>query len=182
MPKELSSNDLRLHEAFATILSGEGLSSYIVEIAKLVSTKELDRKNIQRVLDGYQIKRVEDIKEELLDLLIAYINLVLDDHVISEREKFNVGLLKKYFKIKEGDFYSLRYKEVQNILHRQFERIYLDNGVSKEEALEKVELQGLFNLSYDQFEEFKAGEIRRALDEGADIATLDTSRFPQQLP
>ncbi len=105
--------------------------------------------------------------------------MILNDHIISGNEKFNVELLKKYFNIKEGDFYKIRYQEVEYILHRQFERIYQDNAVSKEEALGKVDLQDIFDLSYDQFEEFKEKEIRRALNQGADIAGLDASKFPK---
>lgn len=179
MTMSLPNNDLELHEAFEIILSIESFSDYIIDIAELIYNKELDRNSIQKVLDKYKIRKVEDIKEELLDLLIVYINLILNDNIISEKEKFNVELLKKYFKIKEGDFYNNRYQEVEDILVRQFERIYLDNYVSKEEAIHSVELQGLFNLSYDQFDQIKENEIRRALDRGADITNLDTARYPK---
>lgn len=179
MPTALSKDDLELHEAFGIILSIKTFSDYIIDIAELIYRNQLDRENIQTVLDEYKIRKIDAIKEELLDLMIVYINLILNDHIISDNEKFNIELLKKYFKIEEGDFYTHRYQEVEDILHRQFERIYLDNEVSKEEALQKVELQDLFNLSYDQFEEFREQEIRRALNQGADIKSLDTSKFPK---
>lgn len=179
MPTPLSKEDLELHEAFGIILSIKSLSGYVMDIAYLIYKNELDRDSIQKVLNEHKVGDIQDIKEELLDLLILYINLILNDHIISVNEKYNVELLKKYFKIKEGDFYTNRYQEVKDILHRQFERIYLDNKVTKEEAIHNVDLQDLFNLSYDQFDEFKENEIGRALNEGADISKLDTSKFPK---
>lgn len=175
----LSKDDLELHEAFGIILSIRSLSGYVLDIAHLIYKNELDRESLQKVLDEHKINNIQDIKEELLDLLIIYINLILNDHIISNNEKYNVELLKKHFRIKEGDFYVNRYQEVEDILHRQFERIYLDNKVSEEEAIQSVELQDLFDLSYDQFEEFKENEIRRALNHGADISVLDTAQFPK---
>jgi len=63
-----------------------------------------------------------------LNIIIMYVNLVLNDNVISEKEKLNVKTLKRYFKL----------KEVESILFRQFQRIYEDGNVSREEAIEKV--------------------------------------------
>lgn len=179
MEMTLSKDDLELHEAFGVILSIESFSDYISDVAELIYNNELSRENLETILTDHKIRRVEDIKEELLDLLIVYINLVLNDHIISEKENRNVGLLKIYFKIKEGDFYNNRYYEVEDILHRQFERLYLDNSINKEEALHNVDLQNLFDLSYDQFDEFKEKEVRKALEQGTDISDLDTARYPK---
>lgn len=59
--------------------------------------------------------------------------------------------------------------------------IYLDNTVDSLEALHNVELQQLFNLSYDQFDEFKNREIQRAIEQGADITSLDTAKIPKAI-
>ncbi|MDD3771478.1 MAG: hypothetical protein PHC38_02340 [Weeksellaceae bacterium] len=173
MNTALSKNDLELRKAFETIPSIKQLSNSVLEISQLVFTCEISRETIQDVLDKHQIENITSLKEELLDLLIAYVNLILDDHIVSESERFNIEILKKYFRIKEGDFYTHRYSEIENILHRQFERIYSDNDVNLEEAIHKVALQEVFDLSYDQFEEFKQNEISRAIEQGADATTLD---------
>lgn len=179
MKSALPKNDTELRKAFEIIPTIKQFSNPVLDIAKLISTSELSRETIQEVLDKYQIEKITDLKLELLDLLIAYANVVLDDHIISESERFNIEILKKYFRIKEGDFYTYRYSEVENILHRQFELIYADNDVSREEAIHKVALQELFDLSYDQFEIFKKKKIAQAIVEGADITTLDTVTRPQ---
>lgn len=175
----LSKDDLELHDAFGVILSIESFSDYISDIAELIYNNELSREHLERTFWEHKISSVEDIKEELLDLLIVYINLILNDHIISEKEKSNIELLKLYFKIKEGDFYNNRYFEVEDILHRQFERLYFDNVINKEEALHNVDLQDLFDLSYDQFDEFKEKEVQKALENGADITDLDTAKYPE---
>ena len=179
METSLPNNDLELHEAFEIILSIESFSDYISDIAELIYNNQLSRENLQTILTHYQIHRIEDINEELLDLIIVYINLILNDHIITEKEKNNIGLLKIYFKIKEGDFYNKRYYEVEDILNRQFDALYFDNTITNEEALHNVDLQGIFNLSYDQFDEFKEKQVRKALEQGANITDLDTAKYPK---
>lgn len=179
MESTLPKNDLKLHEAFEIILSIDTFSEYILDIAELIYNNSISKDTISVVLKRHQINRIEDIKEELLDLLIVYINLILNDHTITENEKNNVRLLKIYFKIREGDFYNYRYVEVEDILHRQFERLYLDNKISTQESIHNVELQQIFDLGYDQFDKFKENEVRRAIESGVDISELDTARIPK---
>jgi len=171
----LPKDDLELHKAFAKILFNENFSDYINEIIELIFNNELDRPKVNEILKNYRLKQIEAIKEEILDLLLIYINIVLNDNVISENEAGNINLLKRFFKIKEGDFYNCRYYEVEEILNRQFERIYGDNKIDAEEALHKVGLQELFDLSYDEFLEFNNKEVKVALQRGASLTDLDTA-------
>lgn len=172
-------HDLELHEAFGIILSKEYLRDYIADIAELILNKDLNKKTLKTVLDNYQIDKIENIKEELLYLLILYINLILEDHIITEKEKRNISLLKILFKIKEGDFFKYSYKEIENIIDRQIKRLYVDNKISKEEAIYRFEIQDIFDLSYDQLDKMKEKEIQRALEEGAKITDLDTAKYPK---
>ena len=170
----LPKDDLELHKTFGTILSIENFSDYINEIVELIHTNEFGRQNLDEVLKRHNIKRIEDIKEELLDLILVYINLILNDNVITENEAANVKILKRVFRIKEGDFYNQRYYEVEDVLNRQFERIYSDNQIDTEEAVLKVGLQELFDLSYDQFLELVDLEVKASLYRGGDLSDLDT--------
>ncbi|HHU34120.1 MAG TPA: hypothetical protein GXZ49_02690 [Bacteroidetes bacterium] len=172
-------DDLELHKAFEIILSIENFSDYISDIAELIYKNELSSESLNDILKEYKINRIQDINEELLDLIIVYINFVLKDHSISFNEKTNIGQLKKYFKIKEGDFYKKKYNEIEEILHRQFERLYADNFINGDEDTHINHLQDIFDLSYDQFDEFKAKEVRRALNEGANISDLSTAKYPK---
>lgn len=170
----LPKDDLELHRTFGTILSIGNFSDYINEIVEIIHIKEFDRPSLDRILKEHSIRQIEDIKEELLDLLLVYINLILNDNVITENEAGNVKILKRVFKIREGDFYNYRYDEVEEVLNRQFEHIYSDNQIDTEEALLKVGLQELFDLSYDQFLDLVNEEVKAALYRGGNLNDLDT--------
>lgn len=169
-------NDSEFHKAFETILSIESFSDHIKGIIGLVFNNSLDEKNLEEILKNYKIKNLGDIKEELLDLLIVYINMILNDGVITEKELQNAQYLKLIFGIQEGDFYKFRFDEIEDILSRQFFWMYRnDNKIDKTEALYRVSLQKLFNLGYDQFLDFNEKEIIAAMERGADIRDLDTA-------
>ena len=147
--------DLELHEAFEIIMQLDDIPEYIKEISELIFIEGLNQKFLKEILAKYHINRVEDIKHDTLNLVIEYINIILNDHEITQKEQLNTSLLKRFFKIKEGDFYTLRYFEIKKIIHKQIEIIHRDNQISYEKALHKVEIQDLFDLSYDQFMEIK---------------------------
>lgn len=169
-----STDDLELTAAFAVIESISSLSPVIKQITGELKQGTLTPKQIQQILLEHKLEGVEDIKADLLDLVLLYINLVLNDHTISGKEYLNCKQLKILFKIKEGEFYHQRHEEIKAVIYKQLERIYRDNKIDDEEAIHKINLQGLFDLSYDQFLEFNEREIRIALEKGADIKDLDT--------
>lgn len=179
MEKSLPKNDLELHQAFEKIVSIKTFSSYISDIAEIIYNGTLNSKNLNLILNEYKIKSIGNINEELLDLIILYINLTLNDHILSENERNNIALLKIYFKIKEGDFIRKRYAEIEDVLQRQFERLYEDNIIDHSECMHNVYLQEIFDLSYDQFDKFKEREVINALARGADITNLDTAKYPK---
>lgn len=172
-------NDLELTKAFASIERISTLSPVIKQIASELTKATLTPMQLQQILSEHRLLGVEAIKTDLLDLVLQYINWVLKDHIISEKEYLNGKQLKILFKIKEGEFYERRHEEIKEIIYKQLTLIYRDdNKIDDEEALHKVKLQGLFDLSYDQFLDFNEGEIRLALEKGADIKDLDTVRYP----
>lgn len=179
MEKSLPKSDLELYRTFEIILSIKTFSNYISDIVEIIYNGSLNPENLKTILDDYKIKNIRNINEELLDLIIVYINLALNDHVISQNERKNIEFLKTYFKIREGDFFAKRHSEIEDILQRQFERQYSDNKIDNLESVHSVYLQEIFDLSYDQFDKFKEREIINALERGADITELDTARYPK---
>lgn len=179
MKTALPTDDLELLKAFENIPNVVQLSEPVKEICKLIVSGILTHETIEETLDKYKIDNIIVLKEELLDLLIAYIHRILDDQIVSDNERRNMEILKRYFKIREGDFYNYRYSELEKILQRQFEMIYADNTVSEEESIHNVALQELFDLSYDQLDKFKQKEVFRALEQGADFSDLDTASLPK---
>lgn len=176
MEDTLQSKDLTLKEAFDIIITKNDYSEYLIEIVDLIRENKANRKSIKDVLLRYSIYGSEYVRNDFLDLIITYVNLVLDDHTITNEERKNIQLLKMMFEIKPGDFYKYRYNEIENILHKQFKRLYSDNVISIDEALQEVKLQEMFDLGYDQYDKFKENELQRAINEGADITELNTAR------
>lgn len=164
----------RLKEPFGKIFSIENFGGVVNGIAELIYQGELDPDNIQRLLREHNIKQLENVKANILDLILAYIELVLQDNYVTVTEAENMKFLKRILKVKEGDFYRHKYYEVERLLDKQFERMYRDNNIDTDEALQKVELQELFDLSYDQFLELSNKAVQSALVRGANPSDLDT--------
>jgi len=167
-------DDQSLHDAFIEI-SKQNRADYIHQIVELVLNNNLNRKNIQIILSKFSIKNIGVIKNELLDVLIEYSNIVLRDNVLSEIEKINFEFLKLYFGIKEGDFYKNKRLEIKEILIKQFERLYDDNLITHSESEHNFILQEMFDLNYDQFDILKEDIIIKAIEKGAEITNLDTA-------
>lgn len=173
MTKPLLFRDADLENAFEKIATIQGFQPYIKEIVDSIAKTEFTKVRMSEILDEYKIKDIQDIKDDTLDLLLFYIGSILADNIITEKELSNLKILKRVFKIREGDFYKLRRDKVQNALNKQFQRIYEDNIIDKKEAILKVGLQELFDLGYDQFQELSKVEIKAALERGADLNDLD---------
>lgn len=112
-------------------------------------------------------------KATYLNLLVLFIEQVLEDKIISSEELLAVKNLKRLLNIKEGDLFEFRKSKIQVLLSTQFEMIYQDNKVDHFESLYSVQLQELFDLSFDQFEELKKNEVLKAIERGADPSDLD---------
>lgn len=150
---------------------------YICEILKLLDDN-FEFNFFNSILKRYTIQKIEDIKFESLDLLIDYADFILTDNIISENEIQDFSILKRVFKIKEGDFMKFKRFEVNEILKKEFLRIYSDNYIDKNEQLLSLNLQSFFDLSYDEFEHIKKDEVIFSLIQGADPKELDISKIP----
>ena len=130
----------------------------------------------QNILATYKVRSNSvAFKEETLDVALQYARICLEDDAISEKETKAMYMLKRLLGIEEGDFYKYGKKDdVQGILTAQLLKLYDDGEISTEEALHKVDLQGLFNLSYEEFEDVVREIAQAAHDKGADYAKLDT--------
>lgn len=126
--------------------------------------------------EAASIKYTKDkyVKSQLLDVIIAYITETLEDDCLSKEESDNVTQLKLLFRIVEGDFYRLKPEVVKRIIVIQIKKMLLDNKVDNNEALLKVELQGLFDLSYDQFLNIFNSEVKMLINNGVEPSDLDT--------
>ena len=164
-------------KTFEEIANTEGIKPFVKEIALLVSEDNLTSESINAVLSQHNIRKIQNIKIELLDLLIKYANCILEDGIISDIEKKNFDFLKLFFRIKEGDFLKYKPLETQKILEKQLEKLYADDSIDMQEAEYNVLLQDIFGLSYAQFDTIKEKFVIQSIEHGADITNLDTANI-----
>lgn len=134
--------------------------------------------DVEHALAIHRERDAWSLKMESIDFLLEYADYILVDGVITAEESYDFATLKKMFAIREGDFLQYRGFYVREILKKEFIRIYSDRFVDNKEELLKVDLQGMFDLSYDQFEEMKQDEVIQALLHGANPAHLAITMLP----
>ena len=118
---------------------------------------------LKNTLQQYGVK-VQDLHDEAIVMLFAVVDIILDDNVLTKDEMDMLRLLKMFLKIKEGDIArSGREQDIARVLSRQLERMYSDGLVDGGEDLMKVDLQELFDLSYDQFLKYDTDASKNAL-------------------
>lgn len=160
-------------DIFEAIATTEGIPIYLHNLAKTIIREGLNKKAVRDHLLDDGISRMYEIKEDLLDLLLAYLHVILDDHVISELEYLDFGLLKILFQIKEGEFYNRRYFQIRSVIMGQLDYLSEDEVFEPEKSKLNVNLQDMFDLSYDQFQ-FLKSDIQT-------IAPQNRNEIPQKM-
>lgn len=159
--------------AIAELKENGNYTSAMADVLQLVQEDKLSLLDLKKSLSLNGLS-IDDLKEESLSVVIDYAKDCLKDNILTEQEMQNIKLLKTFLRIREGDFYKKRLKDVRTILTLQLRRMYEDNVIDKSEATMKTDLQELFNLSYDQFLDIVNDVAKEALNRGADIKELDT--------
>ena len=164
----------KIKKAVKELLEERQYSPIMVKVLNLILEDKMNSIELKKCLseNGYQLSM---IKPDALSVILDYSEIILEDDVLTDDEIRIITLLKMFFQIKDGDFYTYGKKPiVEFVLTSQLEKMYEDGIVDKEEALMKTDLQGLFCLSYDEFLEIVNKVAKVALDKGADINNLDT--------
>lgn len=150
--------------------------SYSEEIRELLNMI-LHGKSTIHFYDYLEDKNLEltHIKGQAMEVVLDYAKLILEDDVLSKDEIFYIRYLRRFFNIEDGEFLEYGKRErVEAILIEQLEKLYADNKIDKEEMLHKSELQGLFGLGYDDYQEIVNKVAIEAYSRGADMKDLDT--------
>ncbi len=174
MSQTLFRNEKALQRAFSDIAKNN-VKSYVGDIIDLILGSQMNKESLQLVLVKYGFSGTHELKNELLDLLISYANVILSDEIIADDEQHNFKLLKLYFGIEEGDFHTYKSAEIHKIITTELDKVYDDQYVTKTETIHNQFLQELFGLSYDQFDKMKETFVLKAMNQGAQIKNLDTA-------
>lgn len=171
-------------EKLQLMLSQYMISGPVGAILQLIIDRSWTSVNYAKTLDEYHIRANSvDFKKESLRVALQYAKMCLEDDALSQEEIDGMTLLKRLLMIHEGDFYKYGFEEeVKALIMRQLNWMYNDGEIDEQEALHKVELQGLFNLSYNEFDDIVHEIARECVEKGADISKLDTNLFiPREL-
>jgi hypothetical protein len=162
----------KLSSAFWKIQNELELSGYLKEVCLQIAEKTLNKKVLGEILTNTGVND-SIAKVDLIHLILEYIKIALQDNILTQSEKEDIKLLKLWFGIQPGDFYFHSKHNIENIITRQLSRIYQDNYITDEEALFKVDLQEIFDFSFDQMNDYSKTEAALSVQQGADPKDLD---------
>ena len=141
-----------IHETAQELIKRKEYPEVIVEALQLIIDGQMNSLALDKLLATKGIRRITDIKEKTLDVLLDYADMILEDDSISQEELTNLKMLKIFFRIQEGDFQkNNKFKRVESIIICQLEKLYADNILEYQEELHQSDLQGVFGLGHDEY-------------------------------
>jgi hypothetical protein len=158
--------------AFEEIQKRIELPEYLKIICTKLSVEKINIETINEILYKYNVN-ASMAKVDFLHLIFEYIKLSLEDELLTNEERDHIKYLKKLFQIQPGDFQLHNHLQLEKVIAFQLSKIYEDNFVTPQEALLKVDLQELFDLSFDQMNDYSKKEAILSIQKGAVVEDLD---------
>lgn len=141
-----------IQETAQELITRKEYPEVIKTALQLIMDGQMSSLALDKVLAEKGIRRITDIKEKTLDVLLDYADIILEDDVLTPDELRNLKMLKLFFRIEEGDFQkNNKFARVESIIVRQLEKLYADNIIDEQEALHQSDLQGVFGLGFDEY-------------------------------
>ena len=162
----------KLNSDLKEILRRTELPLHIQEIISKIDKGKITIAEVEKTCSSFNVN-YSMAKVDFLHFIFEYIRLALQDDILSLEEKEVIGYFKRIFKITPGDFIFHTREKVENVINYQLARMYSDNYITQEEALLKIDLQELFDLSFDQMNEYSKLEATTSLKQGANVEDLD---------
>ncbi|MBO7476421.1 MAG: hypothetical protein J6U04_00635 [Salinivirgaceae bacterium] len=164
-----------LQDAVQKLLAIKKYNDKTIAILQLIIDGKMRLPDVEATLTQIKIKRITDLKDQLVNVMFDYIDLCLEDDVLTQSEMQDFQTLQRFFRIQEGDFIRChKEREIKNVLTEQLRKIQSDKVVDKSEALMKNDLQAMFGLSYDQFLAIENEVSKESIKNGANPLDLDT--------
>ena len=141
-----------IQETAKELVSLKEYPEVIKAALQLIVEGQMNSLALNEILSENGIRRITDIKDKTLDVILDYADIILEDDTISQEELTNLQMLKIFFHVEEGDFQkNYKFKRVENIIIRQLEKLYADNLLEYYEELHQSELQGVFGMGHDEY-------------------------------
>ena len=141
-----------IQETARELITRNNYPEVINEALQLIIDGQMNSIALDKLLKEKGIRRITDIKEKTLDVLLDYADIILEDDILTQEELTNLKMLKLFFRIEEGDFQkNNKFARVENIIIHQMEKLYADNILDDQEALHQSDLQGVFGLGYNEY-------------------------------
>lgn len=151
-----------IQETAQELITRKDYPEVIKAALQLIIDGQMNSLALDKVLAEKGIRRITDIKEKTLDVLLDYADIILEDDVLTPEELTNLKMLKLFFRIEEGDFQkNNKFDRVQTIITKQLEKLYADNILDEQEALHQSDLQGVFGLGFDEYEKIVQKVVRK---------------------
>lgn len=141
-----------IQESTRELMSRNEYPEVIKDALQLIVDGQMSSFALDKVLTEKGIRRITDIKEKTLDVLLDYADIILEDDILTFDELRDLKMLKLFFRIEDGDFQkNNKFARVEAIIVRQLEKLYADNKLDEQEAMHQSDLQGVFGLGYDEY-------------------------------
>lgn len=153
-----------INQIFSIYPNIGSLSGRLTEVVRLLAEDSIQNPKLRTLIPLQEEKEYSGMRSDLIDLMLFYIKSCLNDHYLTPDECTDVLYLKMIFRIKEEDLYFYKLEEIERLLSDQISKILSDQYVNHSEALQQVELQRCFGLSYDQFLQITKPHVEKIID------------------
>lgn len=110
---------------------------------------------------------------DALNAILDYVDIILEDNVLTEDEWTSVRWMRVYLNVKEKDFLKRKYEaRIRHIVIEQLRKLYADNLIERNEAIMQSEMQGLFGLSSQRYSRYVEEVKQEAINKGANEMDL----------
>lgn len=174
-----------INAAFADLAYANDLSPAAQFVLTTVRTLHREPTKLSKLAAAEQ-RFGEDYRhahvQEMLDLLLHFLGACLDDGKITAREIEALHMLRRLLDIRDGDLYGERKEAVRRLLEKQIDWMESDFQISHVEELYLVDLQRIFDLSYDQLLELGQPHVAEILDSlYLQLSIVDTNELRSQI-
>lgn len=152
-----------LSDHFTKTLAETGPHGAVGELLSFLAQGTLDGMAFTEIIKRHGVSRELWFRKQRLDLVLGYVSHLLDASRLIKDDLATLAELKNCLGIAEGEFISLRPAEVASILVVQLNQILVDDYIDPGEDLYQLELQTVFDLSYDQYLQLTRAEFEREM-------------------